>query len=138
MSKMTISAIHGHVAKEWNGKFFHEFNVDGSIDGDDREGVVISFYSKTKDKPDVKEGGTYEVEFSKEYKGVDQYKGKLPYTGGGGGGGGRPAPRNEAQIVAQSSLKTAVEYFSSIGSTDHSPEDVIECAERFMKWVQSK
>jgi hypothetical protein len=133
MSTATISTINNYKAKEWNGKYIHEFNVTGNVDGSDETFIVTSF-SPSQAKPELAVGSPVNLEFSKEYQGVKQYK--LKRAGGYSGGGGGGYKKNDDAIAAMSALKTAVEYATK-ALPDCAPEDVTEVADRFLKWIKS-
>lgn len=132
MSLLKIDKVNSYEAKEWNGKYFHEFSCDGKVDGSSSS-FVVSIFGVNKDKPTLPISQDIECEFSKEFKGVKQFKYKPARSGGGGGF--KSAPRNETSIIAQCCLKAAVDYAKG-NLPDCSPEDVTEVAGRFMKWVK--
>ena len=135
MSTGTIKTIVDYKAKEWNGKYIHEWACEGTVDGTDQK-FLVSIFSPAQAKPELPVGQEVNLEYAKEYQGVKQYKYRKSaggYSGGGGGKGGYQ--KNDAAIAAMSALKTAVEYATK-ALPDCAPEDVTEVANRFLKWIK--
>lgn len=104
-----------------------------SIDGGDP--IELAFFP---DKAaDHIEGATIRAQFrdaSGNFPASWLSSGKAKFGGKSGGSGSYSPKKNEAAIAAQCALKCAVEYAKQL--TDCAPEDVIDVASRFLKWIK--
>lgn len=149
MSRIIISEIvKQHPPKFWkDNKYFHELDCNGTVDGSEGENFRISVMSiGERLSQSIPVGTEINAEFKKEYNGISQYSYKPPQQSGGRSGGSsggfKGQPRNEASIVAQSSLKASLEYWNiqNLSAKGHTPnvDDVLDVAEQFQKWVKEQ
>ena len=134
MSTGTIKTIVDYKAKEWNGKYIHEWACEGTVDGTDQK-FLVSIFSPAQAKPELPVGQEVNLEYAKEYQGVKQYKYRKSSGGFSGGGGKTGYQKNENAIASQCCLKAAVAY-AGTHLPDCAPEDITEVASRFLKWIK--
>ena len=143
--KIKVTEVAGlKKSSPWKDMWYHEYYCFAEIDGE-KSKCNVSIGSKSEVPPGF-EAGEHEVEAKPDYKGEKQFKlvkPKKEWSGGSfkpsntGYTPRSPSGRNETSIVAQSSLKAAIEYVT-VTNIKATPDDVIKVAEEFMAWVQSK
>lgn len=142
--KIKVTEVAGlKKSSPWKDMWYHEYYCFAEVDGAKAK-CTVSIGSKSEVPPGF-EAGEHEVEAKPDYKGEKQFKLVKPKKEWSGGSfkqsntGYTPrssSGRNETSIVAQSSLKAAIEY---VTVTNHkaSVEEVTEIASQFMAWVKS-
>lgn len=143
--KIKITEVAGlKKSSPWKDMWYHEYYCFAEVDGE-KSKCTVSIGSKSEVPPGFEEG-EHEVEAKPDYKGEKQFKLVKPKKDGYNSSfkpsntGYTPrstSGRNETSIVAQSSLKSAIE-FVTVTNIKATPDDVIKVAEEFMAWVQSK
>ena len=144
-TKIKVTEVVGlKNSAQFKDMWHHDYYCFAEVGGAKAKCVVI-IWSKSEVPPGF-EAGEHEVEVKPDYKGEKQFKLVKPKKEWSGGSfkpsntGYTPrssSGRNETSIVAQSSLKAAIE-FVTVTNIKATPEDVIKVAEEFMAWVQSK
>jgi len=145
-SKLTVKKVvrmrepyHG----EYQGKPYsiYEAEVDCVIDGADHSKTVVKSGKEDVIK-NLAEGQTFWAE-KQDRKGFVSYKLQNPLAMGDTGAAPRPAfvPRNEKAIVAQSSLKAAVDLVVAYPDPEKTTDQevtarVIGIAAELMAWVE--
>lgn len=142
--ELIVTKVNGlGKSNQWKDIWYHEYNCIATIEGEDKE-CRVSIGSKSEVPPEFK-AGTHNVDEKPEYMGKKQFKlikDKPAFTPSSSGSKmGYTAKsytsRNETSIVAQSSLKAAIEY-SMMANPKSSVSDVLKVADQFMDWVKAK
>ena len=140
--ELVVSKVLGlQKSNQWKDIWYHEFGIIAKVDGKDVE-CRLSVGSKSEVPPEVS-AGTINVEAKPDYMGKKQFKlvkEKPAYPAGGSKAGFTPRSatvRNETSIVAQSSLKAAIEY-CTLANHKATTDEVLKIADKFMDWVRAK